>query len=257
LKKSEAIKLCVFYFVFMADICTTFCVLKSTVMRIKHIINRSLAIVSANQKWFAGVFILLGFLSVLHQSQWSVEVKIAAPTRSKEKVHNNPLKSAYTQPAIATLLPDAELAKHQPKLPFDSSQVAEFVKRFAKVAKTEQEKFGLPASVSLAISLLRSQAGTNGFVNSSNNLFGLEADAQWPGAHIDQGERRLRKYNSAWASWRDYSLTWQQQAPTLPITPTQAIALLERQDMLSKKESKLIRFVIQLYQLEEIDKLKL
>lgn len=73
-------------------------------------------------------------------------------------------------------------------------KVETYIKRFAKVAIQEQQKFGVPASIKMAQAILESGAGTNA---TNNNHFGqLLAN---------------RNFNSAWDNWRAHSLLFAQE----------------------------------------------
>ena len=89
----------------------------------------------------------------------------------------------------------------------EQKQIDDFIQRFAHVAEAEQEKFGIPASIILANSLLFSQAGQNPLVSNGNNYFGLLCTDDWQGQTQD-GEKGecLRRYDNAWMSFRDHSL---------------------------------------------------
>ena len=80
-----------------------------------------------------------------------------------------------------------------------------YLKRFAKVAVVEQKKFGIPASVTLAIALIQSKAGTNDRSQRSNNHFDLIATPDWKSVTEEYGNLRFRKYETAWLSFRDHS----------------------------------------------------
>lgn len=81
----------------------------------------------------------------------------------------------------------------------------QYLQRFAKVAVAEQEKFGIPASVILASSLINSTAGTFAPAAKLNNQFALPCDEGWSGASAESGAHCYRQYESAWASFRDHS----------------------------------------------------
>lgn len=73
-----------------------------------------------------------------------------------------------------------------------SEEVKAYVKRFSRVARTEMEKFGIPASINLAQAILESAAGKSPMARQSNNHFGKPlAD---------------KNYGNAWENWRAHSL---------------------------------------------------
>lgn len=88
----------------------------------------------------------------------------------------------------------------------DISIINAFVQRFKKVAKAEEQKFGIPASIILANGLLNSLAGQSDMATSGNNFFNLSCTLDWQG---DKGEHQgtcYRYYENAWTSFRDHSL---------------------------------------------------
>ncbi len=87
----------------------------------------------------------------------------------------------------------------------DEGVIQNFIDRFSKVARSEQQKFGIPASIVLASGLLFSQAGNADAVRVGNNFFVLPCTSDWEGATFDQSRRCLRGYESAWMSFRDHS----------------------------------------------------
>ncbi|MCP9236870.1 glucosaminidase domain-containing protein [Lewinella sp. JB7] len=84
--------------------------------------------------------------------------------------------------------------------------VAAFIERFGHVAQAEQQKFGIPASVILATGLLYSRAGNAAGTRDLNNYFGLGCSADWNGATGRAAGECLRRYETAWTSFRDFSL---------------------------------------------------
>ncbi|MEZ4988463.1 MAG: glucosaminidase domain-containing protein [Saprospiraceae bacterium] len=82
-----------------------------------------------------------------------------------------------------------------------------FVQRFQHVAQSEQEKFGIPASIILAHALLQSNAGTLPVASVGYNYFALPCTSDWEDQTQDGSSSEcLRKYNNAWLSFRDHSL---------------------------------------------------
>ncbi len=81
-----------------------------------------------------------------------------------------------------------------------------FISRFKQVAKAEQEKFGIPASIILGNAMLISKAGESALVQNGLNFFGLPCTEDWQGEKgVIQGTC-YRYYESAWMSFRDHSL---------------------------------------------------
>ena len=93
-----------------------------------------------------------------------------------------------------------------------SSQQYTYVKRFADVARTEMEQFGIPASITLAQGLLESQAGKSPLARDANNHFGIKCfSKKCKKGHCknfsdDHHKDFFRTYSSVWESFRAHSL---------------------------------------------------
>ncbi len=96
--------------------------------------------------------------------------------------------------------PKAELAN------IDDSIKEAYIKRFAHVAENEQKKFGIPASIIIANSLVHSLAGTSSYASNGNNHFNISCSRNWAGEKFEYGSKCYRKYDNAWASFRDHSI---------------------------------------------------
>jgi len=96
--------------------------------------------------------------------------------------------------------------KKQPSLQdANEEQIEVYISRFSNVAVSEMRKFGIPASIILANSLIQSSAGQTDFSKTANNHFRLLCDASWDGMMKDYDGTCYRKYESAWAGFRDHS----------------------------------------------------
>lgn len=86
-----------------------------------------------------------------------------------------------------------------------------YVKRFSKVAKTEMEKYGIPASITLAQGLLESNVGASRLATRNKNHFGIKCfSKRCSKGHCsnftdDSHKDFFRKYRSAWESYRAHS----------------------------------------------------
>lgn len=88
-----------------------------------------------------------------------------------------------------------------------------YIERFAPVAVQEMEKYGIPASISLAQGLLESRAGTSRLAVETNNHFGLKCFSKGcKKGHCknftdDTHKDFFRNYpTGAWGSWRQHSI---------------------------------------------------
>ncbi len=83
--------------------------------------------------------------------------------------------------------------------------IQKYIKRFSNVAISERRKFGIPASITLANSLLQSVAGHSEMAEKANNHFHVPCNGNWDGMMIDINQKCYRKYESAWAGFRGHS----------------------------------------------------
>lgn len=86
-----------------------------------------------------------------------------------------------------------------------------YVERFSNVAQEEMQKFGIPASITLAQGLLESNVGESYLALKNNNHFGMKcfekgcAPGHCSNYTDDSHKDFFRKYNSAWESYRAHS----------------------------------------------------
>ncbi len=96
-------------------------------------------------------------------------------------------------------------------LTFAQKEQITYVKRFARVAQGEMQKFGIPASITLAQGLLESNAGKSPLASEKNNHFGIKCfSKKCKKGHCsnfsdDSHKDFFRNYNTAWESYRAHS----------------------------------------------------
>ena len=86
----------------------------------------------------------------------------------------------------------------------------QYVERYARVAMTEMEKFGIPASITLAQGLLESDAGDSRLAKESANHFGMKCkakclDCTCRNYRDDDIYDMFRVFDSVWESYRAHS----------------------------------------------------
>ena len=87
-----------------------------------------------------------------------------------------------------------------------------YVKRFVKVAQAEMEKYGIPASITLAQGLLESNVGESKLATRNKNHFGIKCFSRsCKKGHCsnftdDSHKDFFRIYKSSWESYRAHSL---------------------------------------------------
>lgn len=88
---------------------------------------------------------------------------------------------------------------------------SEYIDRFSKIAIGEMEKYGIPASISLAQGLIESRSGSSKLAVNNNNHFGIKCfSRQCRKGHCsnftdDTHKDFFRKFNNPWESWREHS----------------------------------------------------
>jgi len=119
-------------------------------------------------------------------------------------------EAATTEPAV----PQAMTTSFQDKAALTPEQLRQlaYVERFAEVAQVEMQKFGIPASITLAQGLLETQAGKSPLATELNNHFGIKCFSRsCEKGHCsnftdDSHKDFFRIYSTAWESYRAHSL---------------------------------------------------
>lgn len=95
-------------------------------------------------------------------------------------------------------------------------QKTQFLRRFAKVAQKESEKYGIPASVILGSALIHSLAGSTGVAEKANNIFAISCALnpiqEGVTGQVEVGGNCFTAYENAWTSFRAHSLLLKQGA---------------------------------------------
>lgn len=98
-------------------------------------------------------------------------------------------------------------AKAQEKTLNDSER---YLQTYSAIAVEQMNKYGIPASITLAQGLLESGAGKSKLATEANNHFGIKADNRWDGetySSFDNGNwHNFRVYKNAEKSYEDHSL---------------------------------------------------
>lgn len=87
----------------------------------------------------------------------------------------------------------------------DEAAAMAFFQRFGKVVLDERKKFGIPASVAIACAYVNSFAGKRETVAAAQNYFALPCSPAWSGGAATVQGKCVRKYATAWESFRDFS----------------------------------------------------
>jgi len=85
----------------------------------------------------------------------------------------------------------------------------EYIQKYYKLAISEMERSGIPASITLAQGCWESQNGNSILATDGNNHFGIKCKSEWTGKKIyhddDAKHECFRKYAHAEASYMDHS----------------------------------------------------
>ena len=130
----------------------------------------------------------------------------AKPKRELLLTENVAQPSVFERLNIFSGPAEIRTPQFQHLLGMDETRVRGFIRRFASVAQTEQEKYGIPASIILANGLVHSLAGDYPATTQGYNYFRLPCSADWHGPTVEAEGNCLRRYENAWTSFRDHSL---------------------------------------------------
>lgn len=85
----------------------------------------------------------------------------------------------------------------------------EYIERYKNIAIDHMERYGIPASITLAQGILESDSGNSTLAKSSNNHFGIKCKKNWTGERVyhddDAKGECFRKYSSVEESYRDHA----------------------------------------------------
>jgi LysM repeat protein len=85
----------------------------------------------------------------------------------------------------------------------------DYIAQYNDIAKKHQDKYKIPASITLAQGILESGAGKSSLTQKSNNHFGIKCHADWTGERVyqrDDGPNDcFRKYKKAEDSFEDHA----------------------------------------------------
>lgn len=85
-----------------------------------------------------------------------------------------------------------------------------YIDKYKNLALEQQQKYRIPASITLAQGLLESGAGQSRLAREANNHFGIKTPGGWTGPYIrvddDRPNEKFRKYKSVRDSYEDHSL---------------------------------------------------
>lgn len=85
----------------------------------------------------------------------------------------------------------------------------EYIDRYKSIAVDQMERYGIPASITMAQGILESDCGNSTLSKSSNNHFGIKCKKNWTGERVfhddDAKGECFRAYPSVEASYHDHA----------------------------------------------------
>lgn len=85
----------------------------------------------------------------------------------------------------------------------------EYIERYKAIAVAHMERYGIPASITMAQGLLESDSGNSDLSRRSNNHFGIKCHKNWTGEKVfhddDAKGECFRSYPSVEASYQDHA----------------------------------------------------
>ncbi len=144
----------------------------------------------------------------------SLKVTAAAPVKMVAKTEIKPVAAAANQAVAKWGLANnfqnvSALLSKETALPKDKTEkYQDYIRRFAQIARTERDKFGIPASIKLAQGILESDAGESALTRATNNHFGIKTfknDVPHRIFKDDTPNDKFCLYASAWESFRAHS----------------------------------------------------
>lgn len=90
-----------------------------------------------------------------------------------------------------------------------SSLYQRYINKYSGMAVDQMNRYGIPASITLAQGLLESAAGTSRLATKGNNHFGIKCHNSWRGPYMlvndDAPNEKFRVYRNASESYEDHS----------------------------------------------------
>lgn len=137
--------------------------------------------------------------------------KFVSETTSKEKTYTNKhQRNDFPAPASLGNVVSTNLAPAAPE-ELRKEQVRAYIDRYSKAAVGEMDKFGIPASITMAQAIIESRSGTSILAVQNNNHFGIKCfSKKCPDGHCsnhtdDHHKDFFRIYAGSWESFREHS----------------------------------------------------
>ena len=85
----------------------------------------------------------------------------------------------------------------------------EYIDKYKHIAIDHMERYGIPASITLAQGILESDSGNSNLARRANNHFGIKCKKDWKGERVyhtdDAPNECFRKYDTVEESYEDHA----------------------------------------------------
>lgn len=180
---------------------------ESQVQRLAGVCRITYEVIHRNSGWIA---ILVALYVGQSLPKTNVEIQTISPARVQLHAPVT-IATKEKEVALPSTLPTTTKNEAAPfVMPVADNNA--YIKRFSKVAISEMQKYGVPASISLAQGLIESRAGTSKLAVSNNNHFGIKCfSRRCKKGHCsnftdDTHKDFFRKFAAPWDSWRHHSV---------------------------------------------------
>ncbi len=137
----------------------------------------------------------------------------ASTNTTKEKTQQNKHVQGKDYNATSVSISNGLSFNLSPAAPEElkAQNVKAYIERYSKVAVAEMDKFGIPASITMAQAIVESRSGTSVLAARNNNHFGIKCFSKsCPKGHCsnftdDHHKDFFRKFANATDSWREHS----------------------------------------------------
>jgi LysM repeat protein len=98
---------------------------------------------------------------------------------------------------------------YAPSARAQSNGYNEYIEQYWSMAVEQMQRYGIPASITLAQGIIETNAGRSMLSRKANNHFGIKCSNGWTGPYVlandDRPNERFRAYGSAKESYEDHS----------------------------------------------------
>lgn len=137
-----------------------------------------------------------------------ISVMACSPKISKHKRISFPRKTEHKP--VAGKKVSSEILVATSSVRVTTEMIQKYIDTYKDIAVVEMQRYGIPASITLAQAILESGTGQGRLARQANNHFGIKCHKGWQGETIyhddDEKGECFRKYSNPMQSFEDHSL---------------------------------------------------